>query len=106
MPAMTLMSVVLPAPFGPTIETSSPGPMVSETPHSAVAVPYLATAPSSASMGFSQKRRDDLRLLHHFRRHAFRDHRAVIEHDDAIRQRHHRTHHVLDEQDRRPRLAN
>ncbi len=38
-PAMVLMSVVLPAPLGPTTQTSSPGCTFSETPHSAGAAP-------------------------------------------------------------------
>ena len=39
------------------------------------------------------------------RRGAFRDDQAVIEHDDAVRQRQHRAHHVLDEYDRRAVVA-
>jgi hypothetical protein len=37
---------------------------------------------------------------------ALREHAALIEHDDAIRQRDHDTHHVLDEHDRRAARAN
>ena len=38
-PASALISVVLPAPLGPTTQTSSPAPIVSDTPHSAGAAP-------------------------------------------------------------------
>src|SRR2546423_5718891 len=103
---MTLMSVVLPAPLGPTTQVSSPAPIVSEISDSAVAVPYFATMASSTSMSLPEKSRYDVRLFHHFRGRTFGDHRAVIEDDHAVRKRHDRTHHVLDEQNRRPGVTN
>src|SRR5690349_15349415 len=103
---MTLMSVVLPAPLGPTTQTSSPPRIASEISHSAVAAPYFATIESSASMGPSEKCRHHVRLFHHFGRHTLGDNDAMLEHDDAVGERHDGAHHVLDEKDGRPRIAN
>ncbi len=38
-PAMALISVVLPAPFGPTTTASAPGSTLSDTPFTAGAAP-------------------------------------------------------------------
>src|SRR6187549_2084360 len=105
MPALTLMSVVLPAPLGPTIETKSAGPTDSEISRSATAAPYLASTDLSSSMRFPEKSGDDVAAPHHLFRRSLRDDLAVVEHDDAVRQRPHRAHHVLDEHDRRAFVA-
>ena len=46
-----------------------------------------------------------LRPLHHLGRPALGEQLAVVEHDDAVGQRHHRAHHVLDEHDGRALVA-
>src|SRR2546422_8119284 len=104
-PAMTLISVVLPAPFGPTTQTSSPAATSSDTSHSAVAAPYFATTFLISSMRLAQESRDDIGLLHDVGGFAFGNDPSMIENDDAIRQRHDRAHHVLDEDDPRARIA-
>src|SRR5690349_20061708 len=42
------------------------------------------------------------RVSHHLLRRAAADHLAVVEHHHMLGQRHHRAHHVLDEQDGEP----
>src|SRR5437870_1825113 len=88
-PATTLISVVLPAPLGPTTQTSSPARIVNDTSHSAVAAPYFASIASIRSMLLSQECRDDVRLLHHIRGFPFGDDCAVVENDHTIGERHH-----------------
>src|SRR5436189_2653071 len=87
-PASTLMSVVLPAPFGPTTQTSSPARMVNEMSHNAVAAPYFTIAVLSSSMLRAEKCRHDMGLFHDFGRLAFGYDDAVIEHDHAVGERH------------------
>src|SRR4029077_14846875 len=99
MPAMTLMSVVLPAPLGPTIETRSAGPTDSVISRSATAAPYLASTDRSSSMRLPEECGHDVAAAQDLFSRAFRDDLAVVEHDDAVRQRPHRAHHVLDEHD-------
>ncbi len=45
-PVSTLTSVVLPAPFGPTIDSSSPRATDSDTPSSATKLPYALLTPT------------------------------------------------------------
>src|SRR5437763_14176174 len=94
-PASALMSVVLPAPFGPTTQTSSRSPMASDTSTMAAAAPYETRMRSTSSMRFTQIRLHDRRPAHHFGRTALGDHAAVAQHHDAVGELHHRAHHVL-----------
>src|SRR5437879_6069698 len=48
-PSMRLMEVVLPAPFGPSIATTSPGRMAMSTPRTAWTGPKLLWAPISST---------------------------------------------------------
>src|SRR5258708_38237426 len=105
-PAMTLMSVDLPAPFGPTTHTSSPAARVSDTSHSAVAAPYRASIAASSSMRAAQVCKHDFLPFHDFGGSALGDDLAVIEHDDAIGQRHDGAHDVLDKDDGGTPVAN
>src|SRR5712691_8366314 len=82
-PAIALMSVVLPAPFGPTTHASSPAPMRSDTSEIAGAAPYETWMRSTSSMGLPQVGGDHVRLPHHRARVALGDDAAVAEHDDA-----------------------
>src|SRR5436305_2388783 len=100
-PAIALISVLLPAPFGPTTHTSSRAPMASDTSMIAGAAPYETRMRSTSSMRFAQVRLHHLRPAHHLRRPAFGDHPPVAQHDDAVGELHHRAHHVLDEHDAR-----
>src|SRR5690349_7480322 len=103
---MALISVVFPAPFGPTTHTSSPSPMMSDAFHSAGAEPWFTRRSRTSSMCYAEIRRGNVAPSHHVGRGAFRKHTSLVEHDDAIRKRGHDTHHVLDEDDRRPAFAN
>src|SRR4029453_887903 len=105
MPATTLMSVDLPAPFGPTTQASSPDSSLSETSHSAVAAPYRAAMDSSSSMRPAGVGRHDVGPFHDIGGNSFRDDPPVVEHDDAIGERHDRAHDVLDEDDGRSLVA-
>src|SRR3954471_6100166 len=99
-PAITLISVLLPAPLGPTTHTSSPRSTCNDTSHSAGAAPYAACTFTTSSMGrLSQVGTHHIGVAHHFARLSLRDQLAVVQHHDAVRQRHHRAHHVLDEDD-------
>src|SRR5580765_316699 len=106
MPAMRLMSVDFPAPFGPTTQMSSPGSTRSDISRSATAAPYRTSIDRSSSMRFPQERSHDVAPPHHVLGNAFGDDLAVIEHDDPVRQRPYGAHHVLDEHDRRAVVAN
>src|SRR2546422_11565534 len=83
-PAMTLISVVLPAPFGPTTQTSSPAATSSDTSHSAVAAPYFATTFLISSMRLAQESRDDIGLLHDVGGLAFGKYLSTLEHRDPF----------------------
>src|SRR5437773_9717551 len=80
-PAMALSSVVLPAPFGPTMVTNSPSPTSRETSASAWSPPYetlrfetLNTAePALAQVGL-----DDGGIAHDVGRRPLRDAAAVV----------------------------
>src|SRR6516162_807521 len=106
-PATVFMSVVLPAPLGPTMHAMSPAATESETPHSACAAPYATSRWATSSIGTgSEISGHDLRTRHDLVRRALRKHAAVIEHDDAVGHRQDGTHHVLDEHDRGAAVAN
>src|SRR5688500_3574514 len=106
MPASALIRVVLPAPLGPTTHSSSPGRTSSDTPHSARALPYATCRSRTSSMGrYPQVRAHHFGTLHHVLGHALGQQLAVIEHHDPVRKRHHRAHHVLDEDDGRTLVA-
>src|SRR3990167_5163266 len=97
--AMALISVVLPAPLGPTTATSSPSPTVSETSHRAGASPYPTCRPSASSIGFPEIGGHDLRLPDDVARPALGDQLAVVQHHDPVGQVDHGPHDVLDEED-------
>src|SRR6267142_7004525 len=100
-PAIVLINVVLPAPFGPTTHTVSPSPTASETSISAGAAPYETRMRSSSSMRFAQIRLDHGRPAHHLGGTALGDHAPVAQHHDTVGELHHGAHHVLDEHDAR-----
>src|SRR3990167_7102718 len=96
--AIALISVVLPAPLGPTTATSSPPPTASETPHRAGASPYPTCRPSASSIGLPEIGGHDLRLPDDVARPALGDQLAVVQHHDPGGQGDHGPHDVLDEE--------
>src|ERR1044071_5697772 len=105
MPATALMSVVLPAPFGPTTATSSPARTERLASHTAVASPYAMRRPRASSMRGSEVRLRDLGMADDVGRRPGGDHLAVIEHHHAVGQLGHGADDVLDEHDRRAAVA-
>ena len=107
MPAMALISVVLPAPFGPTTHSSSPAPHARATRPTAPAPRRRRPAGRApqAWAGRPEVGGHHLGPLHHVGGRAFGEQLAVVEDDDAVGQRHHRAHHVLDEDDGRALVA-
>src|SRR3954453_3943287 len=101
MPAISLISVLLPAPFGPTTHTSSRAPIASDTSMIAGAAPDETRVRSTSSLRFAQVRPPPPRPAHPLRRPAFGDHPPVAQHDDAVGELHHRAHDVLHEHDAR-----
>src|SRR5437867_10535439 len=81
-PPMALSSVVLPAPFGPTIVTNSPSPTSRETSASAWSPPYetlrLSTL-NTAEPALAQVGLDDGGIAHHVVRPPLRDQASVVE---------------------------
>src|SRR5690606_33634740 len=103
-PEIALNSVLLPAPFGPTTATSSPAPTRSDTPLSAGMRPYATRSSAISSIPFeplpAEISLDHGRVARDRVRVAACEHRAVIEHDEAIDEPHHCVHRVLDDHDR------
>src|ERR1700682_6526107 len=102
-PEIERKSVVLPAPLGPTIATNCPSPTSRETPCSACRPPYETETFSSRSTcrpAFAKIRFDDRRQIDDPLRLAGRQHFAVVEHEQAVGQAHHRVHRMLDDDDR------
>src|SRR5262245_27504795 len=115
-PEMTRMSVVFPAPFGPTTATASPASTRSDTSHNAVNCPYPAVTAVSWStrtaLGGSREddllaevRLDDAWVVGDVERSAVGDLLPVVEHDHPIDDAHERGHDVLDPHDGDPELA-
>src|SRR5262245_60060052 len=102
MPEMVLKRVVLPAPFGPTMETNWPASTETDTPRITGKSPSPALSASTFSIGgplLAEVGLDDARMACHRLRAALHQHRAVVEHDEAIDQAHHGLHGVLDDDD-------
>src|SRR5215831_966659 len=98
-PAIASMSVVLPAPFGPTTVTSSRAPTTSETSQTATASPWATSRRSTSSIGLAEIRADHVRIAHHLPRKALGDDPAAAQDDHAIGEVQDRPHDVLDEDD-------
>src|SRR5262245_22681949 len=129
-PEITRISVVLPAPLGPTTATASPAATRRSTSQSAVNWPYPAVMPASSSIGsaaaggvaltparggatvrplpggsrehdlLAEVGLDDPRVLGHLARRPLGDLLAVVEHHHAVDHAHERGHDVLDPHDR------
>src|SRR5258708_18930149 len=104
-PLIAARVVDLPAPFGPTIATISPGCTSNDTECNATTRPYRAANPSTrsiailrggASGGCAEIRLDHLRVLAHFLGRALGDRPAVIEDVDSVAQPKDERHVVLD----------
>src|SRR3989441_1184605 len=104
-PAIASMSVVLPAPFGPTTVTSSRGRTLSDTSHTATASPWATSRCSISSIGLAQIRADDARVAHDVPREALGDDLPVAQHHDTVGQVENGPHDVLDEDDGRAAVA-
>src|SRR5438132_1392908 len=105
-PAIVLTSVLLPAPFGPMTETTSPASTSSVASHTAGASPYaMASRRTSSNMGLAQIDLDDARGAHGLARTAGGDDLALVQHHHAVRQLEDGAHQVLDEEDGDPALA-
>src|SRR5206468_11384626 len=100
-PEIVLAVVLLPAPFAPTRQTSSPAETRRETPRRTSTLPYATRTSSSASIDVAgaEVRANDLRVSLDLARRALGDLLPVIEHHDAIGHAHHHAHVVLDQQD-------
>src|ERR1700736_5632977 len=103
-PEMALNRVVLPAPLGPTIDTNCPARTARETSASAGRPPEATVRPSTASTDrrpfLAEIRLDHAFVLDDLAGVTDREDRAMIEHDEALGQPHHRAHGVLDDHDR------
>src|SRR5262249_21795408 len=102
-PEMALRSVVLPAPFGPTMVMNSPSRTSSDRPSIAWSPPYATlspeifnmTTPALAEIGLA-----DNGIASDFVRRPARQPASVVQHHQAIGQANHRVHRVLDDGDR------
>src|SRR5438093_3013992 len=99
-PAIALMSVVLPAPFGPTTATRSRGRTLSDTSQTATASPWATSRRSTSSIGLPEVGPDDVRVPHDLARESFGDDPPAAEHCDAVGEVEDGPHDVLDEHDR------
>src|SRR6266571_944679 len=105
-PAIVLTSVLLPAPFGPMTETTSPASTSSVASHTAGASPYaMASWRTSSNMGLAEIDLDDARGAHRLARTAGGDDLALVQHHHAVRQLEDGAHEVLDEENGHPTLA-
>src|SRR6266480_4521321 len=102
-PEIALNRVVLPAPFGPTMETNWRSPTDSETSHSAVNPPYATVISSSSSTGcrpfLAEIGLDHALLVGDLARPASHQDSAVVEHHQSAGEPHHGAHRVLDDHD-------
>src|SRR5438128_7633287 len=105
-PAIVLTSVLLPAPFGPMTETTSPASTSTVASHTAGASPYaMASRRTSSNMGLAEIDLDDARGAHRLARTAGGDDLALVQHHHAVRQLEDGAHQVLDEENGHPTLA-
>src|SRR5262249_10603399 len=98
MPMMHFISVLLPLPLVPSSTTVSPEPTSSDTSSSTRTAPYAAWTPES-EMLLPKVGPLDFRIADHVRRQAVGDLPAGDQHDQALREAHHRPHDVLDQDD-------
>src|SRR5207237_9867242 len=84
--AVASMSVVLPAPFGPTTVTSSRGRTVSETSQTATASPWATSSRSTSSIGLPEISADDVRVAHDLAWEAFGEDLAAAQHHHPTRE--------------------
>src|ERR1700674_1366863 len=98
-PEIERNSVVLPAPWGPTMATNCPSPTSRETPCSACKPPYETETFSSRSIGppLAQICFDDGRQVDDLPRLARRQDFPVADPEQPVGQPHHRMHGVLDD---------
>src|SRR5882724_12274691 len=104
-PAIALIRVVLPAPFGPTTATSSRGRMLSDTSQTATASPWATSRRSTSSIALAEVGPDDVRVPHDLTRQSFGDDLPPAQHHDAVGEVEDGPHDVLDEDDRRAPVA-
>src|SRR4051812_21040880 len=100
--------VVLPMPLRPISVTISPAAMSNDTPNSTWLRPYAVSTLESCSSGSAIERHRLLLaqigaahvgICANCRRLSRRNHAAVDQHGDAVGEREHRVHVVLDQQD-------
>src|SRR5918996_3049175 len=105
-PAIARKSVVLPAPFEPTIATASPVRTSMSMPSMTGSPRYPAASPTTSSnAGPPEIRVDDLRVPHDDLGRALGEDLAEVEDDCSFGELDHGTHHVLDPQDGRSELV-
>src|ERR1043165_6475643 len=106
MPKAALKAVDLPAPFGPMTVVIAPRGTPKLSPCRIVSLPYPATTSSKRSRSAAAKvGLDHLRIGARFGRRALRDHAALGEDQDAVAERHHEFHVVLDDDEGRALLG-
>src|SRR5258705_1257676 len=98
-PLATLSTVDLPAPLGPTRQTTVVAGTFTVSPRrTSAARPYPAWMSMSSSMGSAAKvGLEDRRVGPDHRRRAFRDQPAAVGHDDVVADAHDHVHVVLDD---------
>src|SRR5439155_2169045 len=101
-PMMVRRQVVLPAPLRPRSMVSELGATAKSTPCRMWYWPMCVLTPRSSRS--SDTRDTQIGLLHdrrggHFGRRTLRDELALMQHDDAVGERAHHVHLVLDQQD-------
>src|SRR5215208_2299191 len=105
-PTIAFTSVDLPAPFGPTSVTISPGRTTTSTPcRMSTSGTYPATRSCVSRIGgasATKVRLDHALVAAHLVRRAVGDHLPLRHHDHAVGVVHHHLHVVLDEEERRP----
>src|SRR6478736_2289398 len=103
-PTIELISVVLPVPLRPSSASTWPSASVSDMPDSTTASPYparrLSMARRSGIGGLAEIDRLDLGIPGHLVGRALHQHRAVDEDGDAVGEREHQVHIVLNQQHR------
>src|SRR5437764_761031 len=107
---MVRISVVLPAPLLPRSAVMLPGSTCSDTPLRTRMLPYPAKRSSTSSRASMFKscaeiRFDDTRIADDLVGSAFRDLDAMMDHDDALGESHHRRHHVFDQENRQVQFS-
>src|SRR5262245_4923220 len=105
-PAIARKSVVLPAPFEPTIATASPERTSTSIPSITRSPRYPAARPATSSNARPPEIRvDDPRVAHHDLGRALYQELAEVENDDSLGELGDGAHHVLDPEDRQSELV-